>query len=184
LNSLRKNVPRSTFARWKPSPERRPLDILTRDEEGRDPQLLPLRRQRMKEDAFAFFRGAVAVMAADLAAVPVTGIRTQICGDAHVMNFGGYATPERNLIFDVNDFDETLQGPWEWDVARLCASLPLLGEACGFKRGVRDDAVCAAAEAYREQWVAGRRTGAAARRQRREADGRSRATDGARLRSV
>ena len=149
MNDLRKRVPRSTFARWKPSSERRPLDIVAADEIGRDPALLPMRRERMRENAFAFYRGTAAIMAADLATVPVTGLRAQICGDAHVLNFGGYATPERNLIFDVNDFDETLEGPWEWDLARLCASLPLLAHARGFAKETGDEAVFTAAESYR-----------------------------------
>lgn len=89
-------------------------------------------------------------MASDLSTIPVTGLRVQLCGDAHVLNFGGYATPERRLVFDVNDFDETLHGPWEWDIARLCASLPLLARYRGFRSSVADDAVFEAACAYRE----------------------------------
>ena len=87
------------------------------------PELRPIRYQRMAESPFAFFRGAAAVMSADLASTPITGIRVQACGDAHVDNFGLFASPERNLVFDINDFDETVPGPWEWDVKRLCASM-------------------------------------------------------------
>jgi len=103
----------------------------------------------MDADAFGFYRGCAAVMAADLAAIPVTGLRVQLGGDAHLMNFGGYATPERRVVFDVNDFDETLTGPWEWDIARLCASLPIAARYRGFRTSVGDGAAYAAAQAYR-----------------------------------
>jgi uncharacterized protein (DUF2252 family) len=105
----------------------------------------------MLASPFAFYRGSAAVMAADLAPVPVTALHVQLCGDAHVMNFGGYATPERNLVFDVNDFDETLRGPWEWDIARLCASLPLAASVRGISRNTGDDAAYAAARGYRRK---------------------------------
>ena len=104
----------------------------------------------MAADPFAFYRGTAAVMASDLAGVPVTRLLAQIGGDAHVVNFGGYATPERRLVFDVNDFDETLHGPWEWDVARLCASLPLLASFRSFRSSIADDAVFKAVGAYRK----------------------------------
>ena len=107
-----------------PGPDRRdPVAVLEEQGATREPELLPIRYGRMAESPFAFFRGAAAVMAMDLATTPVTGLRVQACGDAHVTNFGQFATPERNMIFDINDFDETLPGPWEWDVKRLCASL-------------------------------------------------------------
>ena len=151
MNDVRKRVPRSTFGSWKPPADRRdPLEIIKEDEEGRDSALLVRRRAVMSGDPFAFYRGTAAVMASDLSAIPVTGLRVQLCGDAHVMNFGGYATPERRLVFDVNDFDETLHGSWEWDVARLCASLPLLAAFRGFRSPSADDAVFEAARAYRK----------------------------------
>ena len=103
----------------------------------------------MRTNPFAFYRGGAALMAADLAGHPVTGLRVQLGGDAHVLNFGGYATPERNLIFDINDFDETLPGPWEWDVARLCASAPLAAKVRSFGRRTGEEAAFAAAYAYR-----------------------------------
>jgi uncharacterized protein (DUF2252 family) len=133
-------------------PNRRdPLEVLAEQESTRIPQLLPLRHQRMLASPFAFYRGSAAVMAADLAPVPVTALHVQLGGDAHVMNFGGYATPERNLVFDVNDFDETLHGPWEWDVARLCASLPLAAAVRGLAARAGDEAAYAAARAYRRK---------------------------------
>ncbi len=148
--ALRKRVPRTTFAHWKPAPDRRdPIQLLHETEQGRIPELLVLRHERMRVDPFQFYRGCAALMAADLAGRPVTGLRAQLCGDAHLQNFEGYRTPERNLAFDVNDFDETLPGPWEWDVARLCASAPLLAHARSFSKRCGDEAAYRAAQAYR-----------------------------------
>ena len=107
--------------------------------------------RRMAESPFAFFRGGASVMAMDLAATPTTGIRVQACGDAHVNNFGFFASPERSLVFDMNDFDETLPGPWEWDVKRLCASLHIVGRQRGWSPSVCDAVVVAAARSYRER---------------------------------
>ncbi|HUA09483.1 MAG TPA: DUF2252 domain-containing protein [Candidatus Acidoferrales bacterium] len=150
MKELRKKVPRTSFAHWEPAPDREdPLELLHRTEAGRIAELLTLRHQRMRADVFAFYRGGAALMAADLAGHPVTGLRVQLGGDAHLMNYGGYATPERNLIFDVNDFDETLPGPWEWDVARLCASAPLLAQVRDFGKRAGEDAAYEAARAYR-----------------------------------
>jgi uncharacterized protein (DUF2252 family) len=150
VKELRKRVPRTNFANWKPAPDRRdPIGLLIETEAGRIPELLTLRHERMSADVFAFYRGGAALMAADLAGHPTTGLRVQLGGDAHLMNFGGYATPERRLVFDVNDFDETLPGPWEWDVARLCASAPLLAKVRGFAKRVGEDAAFIAARAYR-----------------------------------
>jgi uncharacterized protein (DUF2252 family) len=103
----------------------------------------------MRADPFQFFRGGAAIMAADLASRPVTGMRVQLCGDAHLQNFAGYLTPERNFIFDVDDFDETLPGPWEWDVARLCASVALLAHVRSFGKRCGSAAAYCAAQAYR-----------------------------------
>ena len=148
--ALRKTAPRSSLARWKPAADRfDPVALLHETEVGRIPELLPERHQRMSASPFAFYRGGAALMAADLAGHPVSGLRVQLGGDAHVLNFGGYATPERNLIFDINDFDETLPGPFEWDVARLCASAPLAAQVRSFGRRAGEEAAFAAAYAYR-----------------------------------
>jgi hypothetical protein len=114
------------------------------------PELVPIRHARMAASPFAFFRGAAAVMAADLATTPVSGLRVQACGDAHLTNFGAFAGPDRRLLFDLNDFDETLPGPWEWDVKRLAASFAIAGRERGFKRKSRAAAVLAATSSYRE----------------------------------
>jgi uncharacterized protein (DUF2252 family) len=148
---LRKRVPRSTHAEWSPGPNRRdPIDVLEHQNSSRVPDLVPVRYGRMADSPFAFFRGAAAVMAMDLASTPATGLRVQACGDAHVSNFGEFATPERNLVFDVNDFDETLPAPWEWDVKRLCASLHIVGRQRAFTPAQCDELVLTAARTYRE----------------------------------
>jgi uncharacterized protein (DUF2252 family) len=142
-------VRRSSFATWEaPADRADPLAIITVQERDRLPDLLPIRHARMLQSPFAYYRGCAAVMAADLARIPVTGLRAQLCGDAHLANFGIFATPERNVIFDVNDFDETLPGPWEWDVMRLCASVPLAAAARGFGGSTAADAVFHAAKSY------------------------------------
>lgn len=149
--AARRTAPRSNHAEFTP-PARRPdpLDILEAQSASRLPELVPIRYARMSESPFRFYRGAAAVMAADLAATPVSGIRAQLCGDAHMMNFRLLASPERNLVFDINDFDETLPGPWEWDVKRLAASVVIAARANGFDDAERADTVCAAVRAYRE----------------------------------
>jgi uncharacterized protein (DUF2252 family) len=150
--ALRATVPRSAHAEWSPPPERPdPFEVLERQATSRVPELAPIRYARMAESPFAFFRGAAAVMATDLATTPATGIRVQACGDAHVDNFGLFASPERNLVFDINDFDETIPGPWEWDVKRLCASLHVVARQRGFSRAACDGVVLAAARSYRER---------------------------------
>ena len=153
--SRRREAPRSSHADWTPAPDRAdPLALLAENERDRLPQLLPIRHARMAASPFAFYRGHALGMAADLAHTPVSGITTQICGDAHCANFGGFATPEGHVIFDVNDFDETLPGPWEWDVKRLAASLILAARTN--RQSARDarDAVLVAVEAYRERMLA------------------------------
>jgi uncharacterized protein (DUF2252 family) len=116
-----------------------PMDILLASAEGRLPQLLPVKYGRMKASPFAFFRGAVSIMAADLARLPNSGLHVQLCGDAHVQNLGSFATPDGTLVFDLNDFDETIRGPWEWDVKRMAASIVLAGQESGHNRvGCRD----------------------------------------------
>src|ERR1700731_2195912 len=124
----RRRVPLGALAEWIPPQSRRdPVEVLVEQGKQRIPELLPVRYARMKVDAFAFLRGAAAIMAADLAAGPSTGLRVQACGDCHLANFGAYATPEGTAVFDVNDFDETLPAPFEWDVKRLAASLAVAG---------------------------------------------------------
>src|SRR3974377_1534584 len=118
--ALRNSVPRSSHAEWAPDPERPdPISILEEANKTRLEHLVPIRFGRMSMSAFAFYRGTADIMAYDLSKTPVSGIQAQICGDAHISNFGVYATPERRQVFDVNDFDETLAGPWEWDVKRM-----------------------------------------------------------------
>src|SRR5271163_4293357 len=126
--AIREKVPRTAQGKWEPAKNREnPVELLRRSNEGRIHDLLPIRYGRMRQSPFAFFRGAAAIMAADLATTPVTGLRAQLCGDCHLMNFGGYGSPERRIVFDINDFDETLPAPWEWDVKRLAASVVLAG---------------------------------------------------------
>jgi uncharacterized protein (DUF2252 family) len=128
---------------------RDPVEILIRQAETRTPALVPIRHGRMMRSPFAFFRGAAAVMAADLAGTEVSGVSAQLCGDAHLANFGVFAAPDRRLVFDVNDFDETYAGPWEWDVKRLAASVEVAGRDLGLRGRERRDAVRGAARAYR-----------------------------------
>ena len=143
-------MPRSTFGEWAPAKDRTDAgDILAAQTAERLSDLAPLRYARMTESPFAFLRGAAAVMASDLATVPDTALRVQVCGDAHVNNFRFFASPERNLVFDINDFDETAPGPWEWDIARLCASLRVLTDQRGWDADDGDAVVRAAARSYR-----------------------------------
>jgi uncharacterized protein (DUF2252 family) len=124
----RRQVPLAAHAEWKPPANRAdPIEVLIEQGKSRIQELLPVRYARMKTDPFAFLRGAAAIMAADLASCPATGLRVQACGDCHLSNFGGYASPEGSPVFDVNDFDETLPAPFEWDVKRLAASLAVAG---------------------------------------------------------
>jgi uncharacterized protein (DUF2252 family) len=147
---LRRRVPRSSHASWKPTTDRPdPIELLEQSDRSRVAHLLPIRYGRMALSAFGFLRGSAGVMARDLATTPATGLRAQLCGDAHVGNFGVFATPERDRVFDVNDFDETLPGPWEWDVKRLATSLVLAARQNGFSRGVSRKAARRAASSYR-----------------------------------
>ncbi len=149
--ALRDAAPRAAQGGWKPAKDRRdPIELLHESNESRIPELIPIRFGRMSQSPFAFYRGSAAVMAADLASTPASGLRVQACGDAHLMNFGGFATPERNIFFDINDFDETLPAPWEWDVKRLAASIVV---AAHHIRLLDSEAAKAATEAvccYRE----------------------------------
>lgn len=147
---VRQKVPRSGHAYWSPPRDRPdPIDLLVASDRVRIPALLPIRYGRMSQSPFAFLRGAAVVMAHDLAHTPVTGFRVQLSGDAHVANFGFFATPERDQVFDLNDFDETLAGPWEWDVKRLAVSLVLAGRANRYGRSANRKAVRAAVRSYR-----------------------------------
>ena len=147
--ALRKDVPRSSHGDWEAAADRPdPVAVLIEQGESRVADLLPIRHGRMAESQFGFFRGAAAGMAVDLASTPSTGIMVQLCGDAHLMNFGGFATPERRLIFDVNDFDETLPGPWEWDLKRLGASFVVAARAKGLSDAVGEAAVLRMTTAY------------------------------------
>lgn len=145
-------VPCDAHAAWRAHKGRtNPTVILHATDATRQKELVPLRYGRMLQSPFTFYRGSAAVMAADLARTPVTGIRVQACGDCHLMNFGGFATPERRLILDINDFDETLPAPWEWDVKRLVASFMLAARANGLSDGTGRDAAIACARSYRQQ---------------------------------
>jgi uncharacterized protein (DUF2252 family) len=149
----RRSVPRSTFGEWKPASQRDPLGLLAEQERHRIPELLPLRHARMLASPFAFYRGTAVIMAADLASLPVTGLGVQACGDAHIQNFGAFATPERNVVFDVNDFDETLPGPWEWDVLRMAGSIVLAARDRAFSSRLAECAVLDGIGAYRKTMV-------------------------------
>ena len=142
-------MPRASHATWVPPADRDPLALLDANAKGRLRELIPLRNERIDETPFTFFRGSAIIMAADLAGTPVSGLTVQAGGDAHCLNFGGFATPERNLIFDLNDFDETYPGPWEWDVKRLVTSILLAGRQNGFKERSCRIAALSAAEGYR-----------------------------------
>jgi uncharacterized protein (DUF2252 family) len=143
-------APRSSHAGWEPAAARDPVALLEGEAATRVPELVPIRHARMAASPFAFFRGGAGVMAADLADTPTTGIRVQLCGDAHLSNFGGFAAPDRTMVFDVNDFDETLPGPWEWDLKRLAASLEIAARERGFGASRRNKTVRIALGEYRQ----------------------------------
>ena len=150
--SLRSTCHRSAHAGWvAPADRPDPLSLLARSNRGRLPELVPIRHGRMLKSPFTFFRGAALNMAADLARTPVSGMRVQACGDCHLLNFGAYATPERRHVFDINDLDETLPAPWEWDVKRLAASLVLACRSTGFSAGAARDAALACVGSYRRR---------------------------------
>jgi uncharacterized protein (DUF2252 family) len=148
--SLRDKVPRLDHARWRAAANRAdPIDILRAADATRVAQLVPLRYGRMLQSPFTFYRGSAGVMASDLADTPATGVHVQACGDAHLLNFGGFASPERRLLFDINDLDETLPAPWEWDVKRLVTSFVLAARANGLSDDAGRDAGIACARDYR-----------------------------------
>jgi uncharacterized protein (DUF2252 family) len=149
--ALRATCPRDAHATWKaPADRRDAVELILAAEEGRVPDLLPLRHGRMVRSAFTFYRGAALTMAADLASTPVTSLRVQCCGDAHLCNFGGFATPERKIIFSINDLDETLPAPWEWDVKRLAASFVVACRENGLKDAVAREVATTCVRSYRE----------------------------------
>ncbi len=149
--AVRKEVPRSSHGAWEPAADRRdPVDLLEEQAKTRVPELVPLRYGRMLVSPFTFYRGAAYVMAADLATSRHTGLTTQLCGDAHLSNFGAFAAPDRTLVFDCNDFDETLPGPFEWDLKRLAASFAIAGRDRGFRRKERERVNLEVGRAYRE----------------------------------
>jgi uncharacterized protein (DUF2252 family) len=146
----RERVPRSSIEGWKPADDRPdPVALLEAQDETREPDLVPVRHGRMMVSPFTFYRGAAKIMAADLASIPTAGLRVQLCGDAHLSNFGAYASPERTLLFDLNDFDETLPGPFEYDVARLAASFVVAARDNGFSEKKAAEAAEASVASYR-----------------------------------
>jgi len=148
---LRLAVPRAAQGHWAAAPHRpHPLKTIAAVNQGRIKRLMPEKYRRMRMSPFAFFRGAAALMASDLSTLPSSGVTVQICGDAHVHNLGAYAAPDGRLVFDINDFDETTPGPWEWDLKRLATSLVLAGEQCGQAEWRCEDAVRAMVASYRQ----------------------------------
>ena len=153
--AARARLPPSAHAGWRPAPDRPdPVALLEEQAVTRIPELVPIRHGRMAATPFTFYRGAALPMAADLAATPASGIIAQLCGDAHLSNFGLFASPERDLVFDINDFDETLHGPFEWDVKRLAASIVVAGRVRGFDAHATRHAVHVAVGGYRERMAA------------------------------
>ena len=149
--ALRLAVSLASHAQWHAPPHRRdPIDLLVESGVGRVPELLPIRYGRMMQSPFTFYRGAAAIMAADLSGLPSTGIRVQACGDCHLLNFGSFATPERRQIIAINDFDETLPAPWEWDIKRLAASFVVAARSNGFATEEAREAAQTCARSYRE----------------------------------
>ncbi len=152
--ALREKCPRTAQAEWKTrSKSQDIIKLLEESDADRIPGLIPVKYQRMSVSPFTFYRGTAIIQARDLADARISGITVQACGDCHLANFGGFATPERALVFDINDFDETYPGPWEWDVKRLGASLVLAARDRSFSKSVAQEAVRAAAASYRDGWL-------------------------------
>ena len=150
--ALREALPREHHAEWRPSRKRRdPIEVLEDSNRDRLPELVPIRYGRMLRSPFTFLRGSAGLMACDLATTPTTGLRVQACGDCHLLNFGLFATPERNLVFDLNDFDETLPAPWEWDVKRLSVSFAVAARDNDHSDEDARDAAVECVRAYREK---------------------------------
>src|SRR6201997_2117728 len=141
----------SSHTKWRPAADRPdPVALLEEQDTTREPDLVPVRHGRMMVSPFTFYRGAAKIMAADLAGTPVAGLQAQLCGDAHLSNFGAFASPERRLLFDLNDFDETLPGPFEYDVKRMAASFTIAARNNGFAKADAHAATMASVRAYRE----------------------------------
>ncbi len=159
--AAREDAPRPSHGEWKAAANRPdPVALLEKQAESRVPDLVPIRHGRMLASPSTFYRGAALIMAADLAGTPVSGFEVQLCGDAHLLNFGVFASPERQMLFDINDFDETLPGPWEWDVKRLAASFEVAGRDLGFSAADRRDIVLAGVREYRDAMRRAARMGA------------------------
>jgi uncharacterized protein (DUF2252 family) len=152
--AARAETPRSSHAQIEFPPDRDPVASLEGQAATRLPELVPIRYGRMLASPFAFYRGGALIMAADLARTPTSGLRVQLCGDAHLSNFGVFGSPERNLVFDINDFDETAPGPWEWDLKRLAASFAIGGRENGFSGKERRAVVLDTVRSYREAMTA------------------------------
>jgi uncharacterized protein (DUF2252 family) len=149
--AARADTPRSSHAGWRAPPDREdPIAVLESQAQSRVPELVPIRYGRMLVSPFTFYRGAAAIMSADLADTPTSGLNVQLCGDAHLSNFGVFASPEREMLFDINDFDETLPGPWEWDVKRLASSLCVAGRDRGLTTQETADVLAWTVQAYRQ----------------------------------
>src|SRR5437868_7649191 len=147
----RTRAPLSSHEGWEPATDRPdPVSLLAEQNTAREPDLVPVRHGRMMVSPFTFYRGAAKIMAADLKDTPTAGLDVQLCGDAHLSNFGLFASPERNLLFDLNDFDETLPGPFEYDVQRLAASLVIAAYNNGFRRAEARSITASSVEAYRQ----------------------------------
>ena len=151
---LRQRVAREQHAEWTLGHGRRdPVELVIESSKGRIPELIPIRYGRMMVSPFTFYRGTANIMAADLAPTPVTGLHAQLCGDAHLLNFGGFATPERHLVLDINDFDETFPGPWEWDLKRLVTSFVFAARSNGFSAADQREAALSCVRSYREHML-------------------------------
>lgn len=147
---LREKCLRSRHAEWRPSLRSwNPIDLIETSNKGRIESLVVIRYQRMLESPFKFFRGGAIIQTRDLLNSPISGIMVQVCGDCHLLNFAAFATPERNLDFDINDFDETFPGPWEWDIKRLVVSFALAARELGFSKNIEYEAVRSATYSYR-----------------------------------
>ena len=152
--ALRQRVAREQHGEWTPGRSRGdPVALIVESSKGRIPELIPIRYGRMMVSPFTLYRGTANIMAADLAPTPVSGLQAQICGDAHLLNFGGFATPERRLVLDINDFDETFPGPWEWDLKRLATSFVFAARANGFSPGDQREAALSCVRSYREHML-------------------------------
>jgi uncharacterized protein (DUF2252 family) len=152
--SLRQRVAREQHGEWTPGRNRGdPVELVIESSKGRIPELVPIRYGRMMVSPFTFYRGTANIMAADLASTPVSGLDAQLCGDAHLLNFGGFDTPERRLVLDINDFDETLPGPWEWDLKRLATSFVFAARSNGFSPADQQEAALTCVRSYRERML-------------------------------